>query len=95
MTEMFKSLRSDNENMVKELKRLETLNKTLRDKVLKCKSKMVEQDGVIKGLQSAMVLVNENYSLTRSISGTGLPTGTIATTIPTARGQHQETLKSL
>ena len=51
-----------------------------------------------------MVLVNENNSLTRSVSGTtmnngmvtGIPTGTIGTTIPTARGgKNQDTLKSL
>lgn len=42
MNKMFQSLRSDNENMAKELLRLEKLNKSLREKVLKLKSKMTE-----------------------------------------------------
>jgi len=50
MGELFKQLRADNENMAKELKRLDTLNKSLRDKVIKCKSKITEQEGIIKGL---------------------------------------------
>jgi len=39
--------------MAKELKRLDALNKSLRDKVIKCKQKITEQDGVIKGLSQA------------------------------------------
>ena len=47
---LFNELRNDNKSMAKELKRLEDQNKGLRDKVLKYKSKILEQDGAIKGL---------------------------------------------
>jgi hypothetical protein len=40
--------------MARELKRLEDLNKTLKIKVVKYKTKSLEQDGTIKGLSSAM-----------------------------------------
>jgi len=40
--------------MARELTRLEDLNKSLRDKMIKYKSKITEQDGVIKGLQGVI-----------------------------------------
>ena len=42
ISQLFNELRSDNESMAKELRRLEDLNKGLRDKIIKYKSKITE-----------------------------------------------------
>lgn len=68
---MYNALRSDNENMARELCRLEKLNKQLRDKVIKSKQKIAEQEGIIAGLQSALVLNTNKSSQSNSQEGSG------------------------
>ncbi len=45
--DLFYQLRTDNEQMAKELRRLEKINRELRDKVIQIKDERKEQKGVI------------------------------------------------
>ena len=52
--ELFQQLKSDNEGMAAELRRLEEVVSSLRAKVRKQKSMLAQKDGVIEGLQKVI-----------------------------------------
>ena len=52
--ELFQQLRNDNESMAVELRRLEEVVSSLREKVRKQKSMLAQKDGVIEGLQKVI-----------------------------------------
>lgn len=51
---LFQQLKNDNESMVIELRRLEKLVSTLREKMLKQRTMLTQKDGVIEGLQKVI-----------------------------------------